>query len=67
MEIIATIALCYIAAGIYVMLVFDHADDRRGLENLTTIGDQAHTVFTWPMFLHFIANEDEYLIVIDPE
>lgn len=61
--IIATVALCYIAVGIYVLLVFDHADERRGFD-LGGIATQWHTVLKWPWFIHFIANEDDILIDI---
>lgn len=63
MAIILTIALCYIAAGIYSLMVFDHADAKRGrlLPNFTA---QVRVVLTWPGFLYFVAHEHEYEVVI---
>lgn len=64
--IITTVALCYLAVGIYVMLVFDHADERLGREP-SSIRTQFITVTRWPLFLHFIANEDDILVEFGDE
>jgi len=64
---IATVALCYLAVGIYVLLVFDHADHRRGLAVAEGLGGQALLIVTWPGFLYFVADDDEYIVEIGDE
>jgi hypothetical protein len=63
-EIIFTVALCYLAAGVYVIAVFDAADHSQGLDTSGFI-DQVPTVLCWPHFLYFVANQEAYRITKD--
>jgi hypothetical protein len=62
-DVILTAAVCYLAAGIYVLLVFDYADSQKGWA-IADLRGQVHLVLTWPSFIYFIANEDQYMVEI---
>ena len=66
LTIIATVALCYIAAGIYILLLFDWVDSRKGWQTCDFKG-QVKIVLTWPSFLYFIAMQDEIFVEIGDE
>lgn len=66
LAIITTSLLCYLAAGIYIVLLFDYVDDKRGLQFGGYV-TQLRAILTWPMFLHFIAHEHEYFVEIDDD
>lgn len=62
-EILITIAFCYVIAGVFIVLAFDHADMEYG--DKMDFLSQAKTVLIWPDFVWFAAHQDEYMIDVD--
>ena len=65
-EVILTALVCYAAVGIYILLVFDHADAEKGWD-LPDFWGQVQVVLQWPHFIYMMAHEDSYIVEVGDE